>query len=105
MAQITVFKGRTTVLPVKLSYDISQDLITSQIRKGRSHRSELIAEWTVSHLTDGTDGELIFSLDDSETGLVTAHMGYMDIKRVTGGEPVPVLDDPIVVNFRNVVTE
>lgn len=102
--EIIVHKGRTVILPVQLSYDVSQDTIRSQIRKGRSVTSAIIAEWAVSFRTDGRDGKLIFRLDDAVTSEITENMGFMDIKRVTGGEPIAVLESPIPVVFRSVIT-
>lgn len=105
MNQLVIFKGRTMVVPVSLGYDASQDTFTSEIRTGKSRSSELIATWDVAFATDGTDGELILTLDDSVTAEITRSTGYMDIKRVTGGEPLPVFDDTLEVLFKNTVTE
>lgn len=103
--EIIVHKGRTVTVPVQLSYDVSNDTITSEIRTGRSTSTPLIAAWTVTNKTDGTDGAIILTLDDSETVNIGHKIGYMDLKRVTGGEPVNVFDTPIPVRFKDVVTE
>lgn len=104
MGQVVVHKGRTVVLPVSLGYDVSDDTITSQIRVDKDRESTLIAEWVVTFATDGTDGELILTLDDAVTGLIEKSKGYMDLKRVSGGEPVNVFDDPLEVLFKDTVT-
>lgn len=104
MNQLTVYRDRTAIVPVSLGMDVSNDTITSQIRVGKNFESDLIAEWTVAFLTDGTDGELILTLDDSITATITNDLGYMDLKRITGGEPVPVFDKPLEVLFKNSVT-
>lgn len=104
MKQIVVHKGRTKTLPVSLGYDVSNDVISSEIRAEKDRASTLIATWTVSFLTDGTDGELILRLDDSITGAVTKETGYMDLKRVSGGEPIPVFDEVLEVLFKDTVT-
>lgn len=104
MNQLTVYTDRTAIVPVSLGMDVSGDTITSQIRVGKDFRSDLIAEWDVAFLTDGTDGELILTLDDSVTATITNDLGYMDLKRITGGEPVPVFDKPLEVLFKNSVT-
>jgi hypothetical protein len=104
MEPIQVHKGRTTVITVSLGYDVSDDVFTSEIRVDKDPTSDLIATWDISFVTDGTDGELRLSLDDSATVEVTKSKGYMDIKRVTSGEPVAVFDDPLEVLFKNVVT-
>lgn len=104
MPQITIHKGRTKVLPVSLGYDVSHDVITSQIRAEKNRASALLATWTVAFLTDGTDGELVLTLDDSVIQGITKSTGYMDLKRVSGGEPINVFDQPLEVLFRESVT-
>jgi hypothetical protein len=104
MQALNVHKGRTEVVPVSLGYDVSGDTITSEIRVGQSSSSDLIATWVVSFATDGTDGELILTLDDSVTSAIEESQGFMDIKRVTGGEPVNVFDEPLTVLFVGTVT-
>ncbi len=104
MKQVVVDKGRTVILPVSLGFDVSQDVFTSQIRVTKSSTSTLIATWVVTFATNGTDGELILTLDDSVTTSITQSIGYMDLKRVSGGEPLPVFNEPLEVVFNNVVT-
>lgn len=104
MQQIQVTKGRTKIIQVSVGFDVSQDTITSQIRTDKSHLSGLIADWQVSFATNGTDGELILTLDDSVTAAITRRVGYMDLKRVTGGEPVDVFDEPLEVLFTESIT-
>src|SRR5688572_2486460 len=101
---LKVRKGRTETVSVRIGGDISGDVFTSQIRATPEQSSALIATWDVSFLTDGTDGELVLTLDDLITGQITATSGYMDIKRMTGGEPVAVFDDPLEVFFQGTVT-
>ncbi len=104
MKQVIVDKGRTVILPVSLGFDVSQDVITSQIRIDKTQTSTLIATWVVSFTTDGTDGELILTLDDSVTSAITNSVGYMDLKRVAGGQPLSIFNEPLEVIFNNVVT-
>lgn len=103
--QVIVNKGRTTKLQVGFGFDISGDTFFSEIREEPNRTSTLIVEWTPSFATDGTDGELILTIDDSVSGPVTKSVGYMDIKRVTGGEPVSVFDEILEVLFKESVTE
>lgn len=103
--QITVWKGRYTIKLVHLHMDVSADTFTSQIRERDDVSSPLIAEWDVSFEDDGTDGVLRLTLDDSVTGLITQSTGFMDIKRVTGGQPVSVMDECLMVKFLGVTTE
>lgn len=104
MAQITVFLGRTNKVPVSLPWDVSADQITSEIRVDKDSGSELIATWDVGFVTNGADGELELTLDDSVTSAITHFKGYMDLKRVSNGEPLSVWDDPVEVLFRKTVT-
>lgn len=105
MQQIEVLKGRTNIVPVSLGFDVSDDTFTSQIREGPDVESDLIAEWDVSFKTTGNDGELVLTLDDSVTSEITQTIGYMDMKRVTGGEPLAVFGEPLQVVFVDTVTE
>lgn len=102
--QIFIDKGRTVQLPVGLGIDVSADSFTSEIRAKEDRSSTLIATWDVTFLTDGSDGELILTLDDSVTSTITKSRGYMDIKRITNGEPISVFSEPLEVIFRETVT-
>lgn len=103
--EVIVHKGRTNTVIVKMGIDISADTFTSEIRAEPTVESAFIAAWTVSFLTDGRDGQLRLVLDDNVTSQIKANSGYMDLKRVTGGEPIPVFDRPLDVAFRGSVTE
>jgi len=103
MAEIVVYKNRTNVISVSLGTDVSSDILTSEIREKELVGSPLIATWDVTFATDGTDGELILTMDDSELVAVTQKQGYMDIKRMSGGEPYEVFA-PIKVLFKETVT-
>lgn len=100
-SKVIVYKGRTTVLPVSLGEDVSLDTFTSEIR---TPGGTLIAEWNVAFDGDGTDGELIFTLDDSVSGPIEYSRGLMDVKRISNGEPLPVFEALIEVEFRDTVT-
>jgi hypothetical protein len=101
--KVIVYKARTNTLPVNLGIDVSADTFTSEVRVDRDHTSTLLMEWTVAFDTDGTDGKLILTVDDIVTGQILPSSGWMDLKRVTGSEPVQVFD-PIEVEFRGSVT-
>lgn len=102
--KVVVHKNRTNTLMVNLGIDVSADTIVSEIRAEPDVTSTLICSWTVSFVTDGKDGKLKFMLDDLVTSQIRVSAGYMDIKRVQGGEPIPVFDEPLEVSFRGVVT-
>ena len=104
MAHITVHRGRRCVVPVTFQYDISGQAFTSHIRVGIHPQSLLIAVWDIEFKTDGTDGKLIMSLDETVTANITQNIGFTDIKRVSGGDPYPAIDTPLHVYFVNVVT-
>jgi len=103
-SQIFVYKNRTNIITVSLGMNVQNDTFTSEIRKEKNSSSTLLATWTVSFVTNGTDGMLKLTLDNSQLANITRSNGFMDIKRTTSGEPVPVFDDPIEVIFREVVT-
>lgn len=99
---IVVHKGRTNILPVSLGVDVAGDTLTSEIR---TPGGTLIATWTVALVTDGTDGEITLTLDNSVTSAINYASGLMDIKRVSNGEPIAVFDRPIEVEFRETITQ
>lgn len=103
MSDIVVYKNRTNILTVSLGVDVSGDTFESQIREKSTNDSLLLATWSVAFVTDGVDGELVLTLDDAQLSDITAKTGYMDIKRITGGEPFAVFD-PVKVVFRDTVT-
>lgn len=98
---IVVYKARTNVITVSLGIDVSSDTITSEIR---TQSGVLIATWGVAFDGDGTDGELILTLDNSITSAITYTNGLMDLKRMSVGEPLQVFDRPLEVEFRETIT-
>lgn len=102
---LTIYRDRTNIVPLHLGYDVSADTFRSQIRVGKSKTSLLIAEFDVTFLTDGTDGELLLTLDDSVAATIVQDKGFTDVKRVSAGEPFQVYDEPIPVRFKDTVTE
>jgi hypothetical protein len=98
---IVVYKGRTNIVTVSLGIDVSGDTITSEIRTASG---VFIASWVVTFEDDGSDGELVLTMDNLVSGAVLYPSGLMDLKRVSGGEPYPVFDKPLEVEFRETVT-
>jgi hypothetical protein len=89
-----------------MGIDVSNDTITSEIRSEPTQEAPLLATWAVAFVTDGTDGKLILTLDNTFTEQIAANSGFMDLKRVLpSGEPVAVFDKPLEVTFRGTVTE
>lgn len=99
---LVVFKNRTNIVPVSIGMNVSADLITSEIR---TLSGVLIATWDVTFDGDGTDGEIVLTLDDSVTSTITYPTGLMDLKRISGGEPFAVFELPIEVEFRETITQ
>jgi hypothetical protein len=104
MDQIVVHRGRTVVVPVSVSYDLSGSTITSDIRKTRKASSDLIASWDVSFVTNGFDGDFLLTLLHDVTETIVDEIGYMDIKRVIDGTPTNIIDTPIQVMFVDAIT-
>lgn len=102
--ELIVHRNRTNRVSLGLGINVAGETITSQIRKEKDVSSDLIAEWTVSFLNDGTDGEVILTLPHTIAGAVTASYGWMDLKRVSGGQPISVFSEPLRVRFQGVVT-
>lgn len=103
--KVIVHKGRTNTLQIFLGIDVSDDEIISEIRSEAKVDSPLIATWVVDFLTDGTDGKLVLTLDDFDTSQIAVNSGYMDLLRMSGGEPLHIFDRPLEVSFRGTVTE
>jgi len=102
--KVIVHKNRTNTLTVSMGMDVSGDTITSEIRSEPDIEAPLIATWVVTFKTDGTDGELILTIDDLEASQIRANSGYMDLKRIVDGEPLAVFDMALEVSFRGSVT-
>jgi hypothetical protein len=98
---LVVHTGRTVVVPVSLGINVAGDTITSDIRTASG---VLIASWVVTFDGDGTDGEIILTLDNSVTMAITYPNGFMDLKRISGGEPYAIFDRKLEVEFRKSVT-
>lgn len=103
-SKVIVHKNRTNVITVSMGLDVSSTPVTSEIRSEPDVNAPLIATWVVTFKTNGTDGELILTLDDLVTGQIKANSGYMDLKRMVGGEPIAVFDQALEVSFRGSVT-
>jgi hypothetical protein len=100
---LEIYKNRTNIVKISLGVDISADTFVSEIRAEKSMEATLIASFTPSFLTDGTDGELVLTVDNSALTAVTVKYGYMDIKRVSNGEPLQAIA-PVKVVFKDAVT-
>lgn len=101
MQPVIVKKGKTVGVGVSLGFNVSADTITSDIRVSEDPLSAIIASWVVTFETDGTDGDLLLTLDSTITTAIVQTTGYMDLKRVAGGPPLPIFVNPsvLLVNF------
>lgn len=104
MAEITLYKNRTNKIKVNLGIDVSGDTFTTQIAEKANTTSPRIATGSVVFDTTGTDGKLVVTFENENLASVAVKSGFMDLKRVSGGEPLPVFP-PVKVNFLDVVTE
>lgn len=104
MEPIPIYRGYKKQIFVALGYDVSEDDLSSQIRVTEDPESDLLATWAIGFVTDGTDGELILTLDASETNVTTHSKGYMNIKRISAGEPYVVFDGVLECVFEDVPT-
>jgi len=100
---LIVHKNRKNVIDVELGIDITGNVITSEIRIEPKSSSTLIATWVVS-VVDAPSGILTLTLDETVTAAIDVDNGFMDIKRVVAGDPVPLFDRPLDVEFRETVT-
>lgn len=101
MDNIIIQKGKTVELPVSLGFDVSKDTIVSDLRVDSDPESDLIASWVVSFETNGEDGQLLLTMDQSVTTDISQSAGYMFLDR-TSGVPVAILVDPLPVVFNEV---
>lgn len=101
--EVIVHKDRTNTLEISLGFDITGETITSHIRSEPDTEAPLIMEWVVT-VTDATAGELLLTVDNVDTADIKANSGFMDLKRVSGGEPLAIFDQPIEVRFVGSVT-
>ncbi|MGW8178935.1 MAG: hypothetical protein ACWGQW_09260, partial [bacterium] len=69
--QIDIHKFRTNNILLKLGFDVSGDTFTSEIRKEEDPTSTLIATVDCNFATDGTDGQVILTVDDGDLANVT----------------------------------
>lgn len=102
--KVNVWKDRKNILRIYLGMDVSGDIITSEIRTQANVSATLLAAWDVDFETDGTDGALVLTLESADVGDISVNIGYMDLKRVSGGDPFPIFEDPLEVVFKNSVT-
>jgi hypothetical protein len=100
---VIIWRSRLNVIQVDLGEDVSADTFTSEIRTEPDTNSQLLAEFDVDFVTDGTDGKLTLTLSALDAGQITVDSGWTDIKRVSGADPVPVFE-PLEVSIRGVVT-
>lgn len=102
---VRVYRNRHNEVRFSLGIDVSADQFYSQIREGRDKGSELIADWIVSFVTDGSDGELLLTMTSTIAGAITQNSGYMDLKWVSGGLAYPFFETPLRVVISGQVTE
>jgi len=101
--KVIIHKGRTCSFLVNLGMDITGETFTSEIRSEPDQDSALLGEFDIT-IDDATLGLMTLTIDDLYTGQIEVDSGYMDLKRVSAGEPLPVFDRPLEVEIRGTVT-
>lgn len=103
--KLIVYKNRDNVYRCDMGMDVSTDTLTSQIRTEADPGSTLLATFTIT-MGDagGVDGEIILTLLAEDLDEINAREGWMDIKRVVDGRPLPVFDGALEVDFRGLPT-
>lgn len=105
MDQIIVTRHRTTKVQLSLPYDVTGDTISSEIREDDDPESTLLATWDVSLVSaEAGHSELVLTIDSAAANQVEKELGYMDLKRLSGGEPLNVFDGVLEVLFKDPVT-
>lgn len=102
--ELIVHRNRTNRVPLSLGYSVAGDTITSQIRTEPGATGAPLATWAVTFVTDGSDGEIVLTLLAAQVSAIAENYGYMDLKRVSGGQPLSVFLEPLRVHFQGVVT-
>lgn len=99
---LVVHKGRANVVAVNLGFSVTGETLTSEIRERADQDSPLIATWVITVVNAGL-GTLSLFLDDSANEIEQSN-GFMDIKRLSGGQPLAIFDEPLAVELRGTVT-
>lgn len=99
---MVVHKGRVNTKTLKLNMDTTGETIKSEIRERPDIASPLIATWTVTEVDEAT-GEYNLFLDDSDS-LITQATGFMDVIRISGGQPIPCFNRVLAIEFEGSVT-
>ena len=102
--KLTLYKGRDNVLSVGFGFDLSLDELTCELRTAPNRSATLLGAWDIDPVTDGSDGEYIFTYTKAKSDLITVTKAYMDIKRTSGGLELPAVADFIIVEIEEVVT-
>lgn len=99
MQPIVIQRGNTIEVPVSIGFNVSGETLTSKIYVDDDPLSAVIAEWTVSFITDGSDGELLLTLSYLITEAIVQSSGHMDLRK-TSGTPVDLLEQMLEVIFQ-----
>jgi hypothetical protein len=104
MADLKVYRGRTTVVPIALGVDVTGDDLVAEIRTATDPESTLLATWDVD-IEIPALGIGTMTLDDSVADIAPdIDGGWTDILRVTGGQPISLFAAPVRVRFVNMPT-
>lgn len=101
--KIIVHKNRTNTLKVNLGFSVAGESFKSEIRTQPDQTSPLIVTWAIV-VNNSNTGDMTLTLKSTQLANIPHKIGYMDIKRTSGTEPLSVFDEPLEVEFRGTVT-
>lgn len=97
MQKIEVERGKTIILMVSLGFNVSESEFLCQMRQSESPESSLLATWAISFDTDGKDGELLATLDNSISSSIAMSTAWLFLDKVSESPPLPVFPEPLEV--------
>lgn len=101
---IIVHKNRNVTVGLNLGEDVSGNTFEGVIRASKDSDSTVLATWAIGFLTDGTDGEIVLTLEPEDTADIPYTIGWTDLKRIAGSESLPVFRSAVQVVFEESLT-
>lgn len=97
MQKVEVERGKTVVVGISIGFNVSLFEFLCEMRESEDPASAIITTWDMSFETDGKDGELLASLDDSITSVLVLGAAWLHLYRVSGSTHLPVFGEPVEV--------
>lgn len=101
VATLIVAKTKTVIVPISLGFNVVGWVFTADLRATVVATSALIATWIVTFDTDGKDGELIATLQDTITSGLTVGTAYMRLKRIIPSPTLEIFGEPVLTSIQN----